>query len=85
MSDIISGKTEVYSCDVLVVGAGAGGIPAGVAAAREGAEVIIADRNGFVGGMTASGLPYLGYLDAKRRLVVGGIAAEFVDELKKDG
>lgn len=85
MSDIISGKTEVYSCDVLVVGAGAGGIPAGVAAAREGAEVIIADRNGFVGGMTASGLPYLGYLDAKRRQVVGGIAAEFVDELKKDG
>lgn len=85
MSNFICEKTKEYSCDVLVVGAGAGGIPAAVAAAREGVRVIIAEKNGFIGGMTASGLPYLGYLDAKRRQVVGGIATEFVNELKKDG
>ncbi len=71
--------------DVAVAGSGSGGIAAAVASARQGAKTVIVERNGYAGGMTCSGLPYLGYLDAKKRPVVGGIATEFVGELVKDG
>jgi len=37
-------------CDVLVVGAGSAGVPAAVAAAREGAGTVIVERNAFPGG-----------------------------------
>ena len=37
-------------CDVLVAGAGAAGIPAAIAAAREGKYVVLLERYGLVGG-----------------------------------
>lgn len=74
-----------YEVDVAVVGSGSGGLSAAIAAARQGASVLLLEKNGYLGGMTASGLPYLGYLDVKKRPVVGGFALEFVEELKKAG
>lgn len=41
--------------DVVVVGGGPGGIGAAVMAAREGAETLLVERYGFLGGMAASG------------------------------
>lgn len=69
--------------DVVVIGAGPGGLPAAIAAAREGAKVLLIERNGFVGGNLAMGLPLLGYLDKDGNKVVEGIAQEFIDELRK--
>lgn len=48
--------------DVAVIG-GPGGISAVVAAAHRGYKVVLAERNGFLGGVAASGLGILGYLD----------------------
>lgn len=71
--------------DVVIVGSGSGGLSAAITAARNGAKVLLLDKNGYVGGMCASGLPYLGYLDSKQRKTIGGFATEFVDELEKQG
>ena len=40
-----------YSCDVLVAGGGVAGISAACSAARNGASVILAERDGCLGGM----------------------------------
>jgi succinate dehydrogenase/fumarate reductase flavoprotein subunit len=45
--------TETLACDVLVIGSGAGGLAAAVAAARQGLQVIVAEKDRFVGGTTA--------------------------------
>ena len=45
--------TRSVTCDVLVVGSGAGGLAAAVAAARQGLAVIVAEKDRFVGGTTA--------------------------------
>jgi succinate dehydrogenase/fumarate reductase flavoprotein subunit len=44
---------EFVDCDVLVVGSGAGGLAAAVAAADRGMKVIVAEKDRFVGGTTA--------------------------------
>lgn len=43
-------KAEIFSTDVLVVGAGPSGVPAAVAAARNGAKVILIDEDTLPGG-----------------------------------
>jgi ribulose 1,5-bisphosphate synthetase/thiazole synthase len=42
--------------EVLVVGAGPAGVTAAVAAAREGADTILMERYGHLGGMATGGL-----------------------------
>lgn len=44
------------NADVLVVGGGAAGIAAAVGAAREGADVLLVERLGFLGGMATAAL-----------------------------
>ena len=43
-------------CDVLVIGGGAAGIGAAVAAAREGVHTILIEKNNFPGGIAVTGL-----------------------------
>lgn len=43
-------------CDVLIVGGGVAGISAAVAAAREGARTILAEKHDFLGGIAVAGL-----------------------------
>lgn len=74
-------KKKVIETDVAVIGGGPGGVSAAVAAARQGAETVIVDRLGFLGGAMTTGLPLLAFLDAKGRHVTGGIAQEIVDRL----
>jgi len=42
--------------DVAVIGGGSAGLAAAVAAAREGAEVVLLERHGFLGGMGTASL-----------------------------
>ena len=42
--------------DIVVVGGGPGGLAAAVTAAREGASVLLVERNGYLGGQLGSGL-----------------------------
>ena len=71
--------------DVVVIGGGPGGLAAAVTAAREGASVLLVERLGYLGGQLGSGLPLLGFLDKKRRCIIGGFAQEFVDRLQAIG
>ena len=69
--------------DVVVAGAGPGGIPAAIAAARGGARTLLIERSAILGGLAVSGLPLLGYIDRAGNKVLGGIAQEFIDRLAR--
>lgn len=87
---IIEAKREVKvirETDVIVVGGGPGGIAAAVAAARGGAETILLERYGHLGGMATGGLvniiPNLG--DIYGEQYIGGFCQEVIDRLAARG
>lgn len=80
-------KKEV---DVIVVGGGAAGIAASIAASRQGAKVLLVERNGFLGGTMTSaslgGICGLYSVDGETLVpVVQGIADELVGRLEARG
>ena len=68
--------------DVAVIGGGPAGTVAAVAAAREGARVVLVERYGFLGGTLTAAMvaPMMGF-HAGDRQVVTGIPGEIVDRL----
>ena len=50
-------NTVTKSYDIVVLGAGPGGLAAALQAARNGAKVLLADKNGCLGGNMTLGLP----------------------------
>ncbi len=73
-------------CDVVVVGAGPGGIGAATAAARLGARTILVERAGYPGGMaTQSNCFHLMGYGVGGRQVVGGVAAELARRMNRTG
>jgi plasmid stabilization system protein ParE len=69
--------------DVLVCGGGCAGLTAALAAARNGANVLLVERAGFAGGIiTTVGLPYFdGIADLRtNRIVVRGIPLELLSK-----
>src|SRR5690242_11690020 len=73
--------------DVLVVGGGSAGVSAAVAAARNGADVILVERLGYLGGLATGGLIALLLTldDGRGRQVVGGLCQEITDRLQRRG
>ncbi len=72
------------SADVVVAGGGLGGVSAALAAARSGASVILAETNGFLGGVATAGMccsVFNCMFTGERKLMVGGIPLEIVDAL----
>ena len=77
---------KVYSCDVLVIGAGAAGFSAAVSAARSGAKVILADKNGCIGGTATSGMvgPFMSAMNPTgEKQVIYGFMDEFIRRMEK--
>ena len=74
-------NTAIKEFDVVVIGAGPGGLAAALSAARNGARVLLVEKNGYLGGNMAIGLPLLGYLDRDGKKVIGGIADEFMKDM----
>jgi FAD dependent oxidoreductase len=69
------------SYDVVVYGATAGGVLAAVAAAKEGATVVLLEPGRHVGGMVSGGL---GQTDMVRQQhVIGGYAREFFERVSR--
>lgn len=75
-------KRKMY--DVIVAGGGTAGISAALAAAREGAEVLLLEKNAYVGGTAASGLPFLDFFSRDGEKIIGGQAEELVQRLYKE-
>ncbi|MCD6308802.1 MAG: FAD-dependent oxidoreductase, partial [Candidatus Latescibacteria bacterium] len=77
---------RVKRWDVIVVGGGPGGVPAAVAAARNGARVLLVESYGFLGGMATAGLvlPYMKY-SAGGVIIVRGLFEGFLDLMEAHG
>lgn len=70
--------------DILVVGGGCAGIAAAVCAARHGASVLLAEKNGCLGGMATAGLvgPFMTSYDPEgNRQVIRGFFEEMVQRM----
>ncbi|MCH8025883.1 MAG: FAD-dependent oxidoreductase [Chloroflexi bacterium] len=77
----------VARCDVLVVGGGSAGLAAAIAARRQGADVILVERYGYLGGLASGGLIVLLLTmdDGAGRQVVAGLCQELVERLEARG
>lgn len=71
--------------DVIVVGGGTTGIAAAVAAARHGANVMLIEQLGFLGGNAAIVPAWLGFHSLDGELMVKGIPLEAVERLQREG
>ncbi len=71
--------------DVLVVGGGSAGLSAAVAAARNGADVILLERFSYLGGLATGGLIILLLTmdDGNGRQAVAGLCQEIVDRMDR--
>ncbi len=72
-----------HETEVLVVGGGAAGVAAAVAAAREGADVLLVERHGYLGGLATGGLIILLLTldDGRGRQVIAGLCQQATDRL----
>ena len=69
----------VLEADVVVCGGGPGGFPAAIAAARHGAQTVLIERYGFMGGLATAGLvaPILAHTASESHIpIVAGILKE---------
>jgi len=75
--------------DVVVIGGGTSGVAAGIAAARVGADTLVIERLGALGGqMNVSGPPgfaYANLYNERHERIIGGIITETHERLLKDG
>jgi len=84
---MIINESRYPPLDVLVAGGGMAGIAAAIAAARAGAETVLVEQSGWLGGMGITGATglhsFFNVFDAcpgvERRRLVAGIAQELVD------
>ncbi len=77
-----------FDTDVIVVGGGPAGICASIAAAREGAKVLLVEQGGFCGGMATLGMvgPFMTSYDRKgERMIIRGLFEEIVNRMVERG
>lgn len=88
MKHINLSVNRAYSCDVLVIGGGVAGISAAICAARNGAGVILAEREGCLGGTASVGLvgPFMSAMDPTGQTqVIRGFFDDFVGRMVEAG
>ena len=73
--------------DVIVVGGGPAGVSAAVAAARNGAETVLMERYGHLGGLATGGLVTLlmPMSDGTEKILIRGLCMEMVNRLDSMG
>ena len=76
-----------HETEVLVVGGGSAGVAAAVAAARNGADVLLVERYGYLGGLATGGLIILLLTldDGRGRQAVAGLCQELTERLAQRG
>ncbi|MGE5488352.1 MAG: FAD-dependent oxidoreductase [bacterium] len=86
-------KLPVRRFDVVVAGGGTAGVPAALAAARQGAKTVLIESKGYTGGVAVEGGTALhsffnlwkAFPGVKKRQVVRGIPQEIIDRLMRVG
>jgi hypothetical protein len=75
-----------YTCDVLVCGGGPGGICAAVSAARNGADTLLVERYGYLGGAATMALvfPFMTRY-AGGEQIIDGVFQEIIERLDAKG
>ncbi len=72
----------IAQASVVVIGGGPAGFIAAIAAARQGADVLLIESSSVLGGnLTLPGLPLLSVLDWDGKPIIAGLMQEFVDRL----
>ena len=73
----------IREADVVVVGGGPGGVGAAVSAARAGADTVLLERYGYLGGMGTGGLVTIlpNMSDINGKMNIAGLCKEWVDRL----
>lgn len=74
---------EHLDYDVAVIGGGAAGVAAAIAAAKTGARTIVVDAGSMLGGELLSGMSIDGALNARGEWVVKGVSEEIYEECRK--
>ena len=79
--------SEPVTTQVLVAGGGPAGLAAAVCAARAGAQVLLVERFGFLGGMATAGLvnPFMPYTLPDGTWLSDGLFREITDRLRAQG
>lgn len=78
---------QIIEADVVVIGAGPAGVNAAIASGRTGAQTVLIERYGFIGGMSTAALvyPWMTFHTSHGKQVIGGIAQEIIDRLQAMG
>ena len=85
MSNIEAQHAQTIDADVLVVGGGTAGVGAAVAAARTGADTLLIERYGFLGGVANVGLCLHTFHSSKGERVVAGLPWEMITRMRELG
>ena len=88
MKNISLPISKELTCDVLVVGGGVSGLSAAVNAAREGADTILCESAGYLGGIATKGLvgPFMTCYDKQGKTqIIRGFFSEFVEAMVAEG
>jgi glycine/D-amino acid oxidase-like deaminating enzyme len=75
---------QIIETEVAVIGGGPAGLCAALAAAREGARVVLIEKNAFCGGMATAGMvaPFMTCYDSGgSRMLIRGIFEELIERL----
>jgi hypothetical protein len=85
--DMASLKTcdTLSNYHVVVVGAGAAGITAAIAAAKSGKQTLLIESGSVPGGELISGMPVDGAVNARGEWILGGVGRELFDECNRLG
>lgn len=75
----------VLEADVAVVGGGLSGVVSAIAAARNGANVVLIERDAFLGANATTGLPLLSFHDIRGNRVIDGLPQEIISRLEAMG
>jgi hypothetical protein len=78
-------ESRVIDADVVVLGAGASGVAAAIAAARGGARTLLVDAGPIPGGELISGMALDGALNGRGEWILGGVGRDILAECERLG